>query len=110
MAQINHTIKLKNMNVGFKITVEYTCADMMDVEEFERAFKNDALEAYKAISDDFKDSPLNFSDSEKVVKVEPITFKCKGCGHELPENFQMKTKGYCYMCDPEVTVKELLNL
>lgn len=97
------------MNVGFKITVEYICENMIDLEDFERDFKNDPMTAYKAMSDDFKDSPTNFSEKEKVVKVELLTFKCKGCGHELPGNFQMRTEGYCYLCDPKVTVDELLN-
>jgi len=36
-------------------------------------------------------------------------FICKQCNHKLPMKFQMKTKGYCYMCDPHITVEELLS-
>lgn len=37
------------------------------------------------------------------------TFTCKGCNHELPEVYSIKPGGYCYLCDPNVTVKELLE-
>jgi hypothetical protein len=36
-------------------------------------------------------------------------FTCKGCGHEIPKFFVMKNEGYCYMCDPDVTLEELLK-
>jgi hypothetical protein len=45
--------------------------------------------------------------NRKVKK--PKTFKCKGCGHKLPPEFCMRTKNYCYLCDPNVTLDELLN-
>lgn len=97
------------MLIGFKVTVEYTCPSMVDEETFKKEYNNDPLGAYKSISDNFSDSPDNFSEKEKVIKVEILTFKCKGCGHELPVNFQIRTDGYCYLCDPNVTVKELLK-
>lgn len=34
-------------------------------------------------------------------------FICKGCKHKLPIDYQIKTKGYCYMCDPNVTLRDL---
>jgi hypothetical protein len=37
------------------------------------------------------------------------TFICKGCGHDLPNDFSIRTEDYCYMCDPNVTVEELLK-
>lgn len=37
------------------------------------------------------------------------TFICKGCGHDLPNDFSIRTEDYCYMCDPNVTVDELLK-
>ena len=39
----------------------------------------------------------------------PGTFKCKGCGHELPLEVMMRTIDYCHLCDPNVTLKELLQ-
>lgn len=30
-------------------------------------------------------------------------FTCKGCGHNLPNDFSVKSEEYCYLCDPEVT-------
>ena len=33
----------------------------------------------------------------------------EGCENELPSNYSIKTEGYCYLCDPNVTVKELLG-
>lgn len=36
-------------------------------------------------------------------------FKCKGCGHELPSTYCIRTLGYCYLCDPNITVDELLK-
>lgn len=36
-------------------------------------------------------------------------FVCIGCGHELEPQFCMRAKGYCYLCDPHVTLQELLQ-
>lgn len=63
---------MKNKNIGFKITVEFTCYNMIDEKTLADEFNNDCLEAYKFISDNFTDSPLNFSDSDKIVKVEVV--------------------------------------
>lgn len=48
---------------------------------------------------------------EKQNKLEdkPTKFTCQSCEHELPIEFQMKTEGYCYLCDPNITVEELLS-
>ena len=37
------------------------------------------------------------------------SFVCQGCGHELINDFCMKTGGYCYLCDPNITLEELLK-
>lgn len=37
------------------------------------------------------------------------TFRCKGCGHELPLAMTMRTIDYCHLCPPNVTLKELLQ-
>ncbi len=39
----------------------------------------------------------------------PDFFVCQGCKHELPTAFCMRTEGYCYLCDPNIDVNELLN-
>jgi hypothetical protein len=59
-------------NVSFKITVEFDCHDMIDDESFIKDFGSDAMLAYKFISDDFNDSPLNFSSDDRIVKVEVL--------------------------------------
>lgn len=56
-------------SIGFKVTIEYICPHMMSEKDFEE-FGFDPMEAYRIISDDFVDSPVNFSESENVVKVE----------------------------------------
>jgi hypothetical protein len=35
-------------------------------------------------------------------------FVCSACNHELPISYSIKTENYCYMCDPNVTIEELL--
>ncbi len=45
----------------------------------------------------------------KKLKNSQESFKCKGCKHELPLDYSMKNPEYCYLCDPEVTVDELLK-
>lgn len=47
--------------------------------------------------------------SIEQITLKPETFNCKGCGHNLPKDYQIKTDGYCYLCDPNVTVDELLK-
>ncbi len=53
----------------FKVTVEYICPNMIDAESLVNEFNNDPMKAYKFISDNFGDSPYNFSESEQVTKV-----------------------------------------
>lgn len=63
---------MKNKNIGLKITVEFTCYNMIDEKTLAEDFNNDCFAAYKFISGDFTDSPANFSASEKIVKVEVV--------------------------------------
>jgi hypothetical protein len=37
------------------------------------------------------------------------TFTCKGCGHDLPTEFSLKTKDFCYLCDPDISIDELID-
>jgi transcription elongation factor Elf1 len=37
------------------------------------------------------------------------TFTCKGCGHEVPLEYSLKTKDYCYLCDPKISIDELID-
>ena len=57
-------------SIGFKITVEFDCKDMIDYEQFQGEFGGDPMKAYKYISNDFEDSPLNFYTNDRIVKVE----------------------------------------
>jgi len=59
-------------NLGFKITVEFYCPDMIDKEEFHDTYKSDPMAAYKFISNNFNDHPLNFSTDDKIIKIELI--------------------------------------
>ena len=36
-------------------------------------------------------------------------FTCQNCKHELPNKFNLRTKGYCYLCDPNITLDECLS-
>ena len=49
------------------------------------------------------------NENTTLTKKEPLAFTCIGCKHELPVEFQIRTAGYCYLCDPNVTVSELLS-
>jgi hypothetical protein len=40
---------------------------------------------------------------------EKSTFVCQGCRCKVPNDFSVKTNGYCYLCDPEVTLEECLQ-
>lgn len=57
--------------LDFKVTVEFICKDMINEDELKK-FNSDPLKAYKYISEDFGESVINFSDKEKVIKVEII--------------------------------------
>ena len=57
-------------NIGFKITVEFDCTNMIDERIFHDEFNCDPMDAYKFISNNFKDSPLNFSEDDRIIKVE----------------------------------------
>ena len=53
-------------NVGFRITVEFDCSDMMDEKTFHDEYGCDPMAAYKFISDNFNDSPINFSEDDRM--------------------------------------------
>ena len=36
-------------------------------------------------------------------------FICQGCKHELPMDFNLRTEGFCYLCDPNITLDECLS-
>jgi hypothetical protein len=36
-------------------------------------------------------------------------FTCKACNHELSKDFCLKTKDFCYLCDPEISISDLLG-
>lgn len=57
---------------GFKITVEYTCHNMILENDFLKSFDNDIMMAYKFISDDFNEDPSAFADSHRIVKIDLI--------------------------------------
>ena len=38
-----------------------------------------------------------------------MSFTCKSCLCVLPNSHQLKTKGYCYLCDPNIKLEELLS-
>lgn len=48
------------------------------------------------------------SDIQKAIN-EDSTFKCEGCKHILPKDYVIKTPNFCYMCDPHLTIEEILN-
>ena len=56
-------------NVGFRVTVEFDCLDMIDEKTFYEKYKGCPVAAYKIISNNFEDSPLDFCDKCRVTNV-----------------------------------------
>jgi hypothetical protein len=56
--------------IGFRITAEFDCLDMIDEKIFYDEYGGDIIAAYKFISDNFSDSPFAFSSDDRIVKVE----------------------------------------
>lgn len=56
-------------NVGFRLTIELDCPDMMNEQAFYEVFKGDLLAAYTFISGGFADHPFNFSEKDSIVKI-----------------------------------------
>lgn len=46
---------------------------------------------------------------DEIDKLLNQTFVCKGCTHELPNSYSMRTDGYCYLCDPAITLAECVS-
>lgn len=59
------------------------------------------------IKEDFKFAidPRN-KDNWLILPVRH--FRCKGCNNRLISSFSLKTEGYCYLCDPNITLEEAL--
>ena len=63
------------MSIGFRITVEFDCPNMIDKETFIKLFLSDPTAAYKYISDNYSDNPSNFSSEERIIKIELLLDK-----------------------------------
>lgn len=37
------------------------------------------------------------------------SFICQACNNNLPIEFNVRTKGFCYLCDPNLTLEECLS-
>jgi hypothetical protein len=59
-------------NLGFRITVEFDCLYMIDEKTFHDEYNCNILAAYRYISDNFSDSPINFANEERIIKIELI--------------------------------------
>jgi len=58
-------------NLDFKITVEFICNDMIDLDTLRECYNGNPFKAYRDISCDFNDSVINFSTlKERVLDVE----------------------------------------
>ena len=58
--------------IGFKVTVVYTCFNMIGEDDFKEEFGGDPNRAYLAISDNHMESAANYAECEEVIKVEVI--------------------------------------
>lgn len=47
-------------------------------------------------------------DEIKNSPTEQGLFTCKGCSCELTKDYVLRTEGYCYLCDPNIKLSELL--
>lgn len=43
--------------------------------------------------------------------IDPMVdyFTCQSCKHNLPIEFNVRTEGFCYLCDPNITLEECLS-
>jgi len=71
---------------------------------------------WRRIDENEADSRMDWQTAWSVSKgiwfgfpEQPVGFVCNGCKHELPSDYSMRTKGYCYLCDPNISVDELLE-
>jgi hypothetical protein len=46
-------------------------------------------------------------DAIRDINTEP--FICEGCGHELDRSYSLRSANYCLLCDPAISVQELLD-
>jgi hypothetical protein len=44
-----------------------------------------------------------------ITSIPNADFVCTGCRHILPRHFMLRTPYYCYMCDPNISIRELLE-
>ena len=51
----------------------------------------------------------NTEQPNEINMVLAPGFICQGCKHELPMDFNLRTEGFCYLCDPNITLAECLS-
>jgi hypothetical protein len=64
-----------NESLGFKITVEYICPNMISADDLEKEYGGSPTVAYIYISDNYSDSPDNFATRHEILKVELLEVK-----------------------------------
>lgn len=63
-------------NINFRVTVSFDCYNMVSEKDFHDEFDCNPMAAYRFISDNFRDSVINFStDEEEVISVELLPQK-----------------------------------
>lgn len=83
--------------------------DIMDIELIKHVQEHhdtiiqsmmNAATAAKTASESFK------AFGESIPKKG---FICNGCNLEVYEDYCLKTEGFCYLCDPNIPLEDLLN-
>lgn len=55
--------------------------------------------------------PLDGLDNiPETIPAQSKTFICQGCQHTIDVLYCLKTRGYCYICDPHLTDEETWDL
>lgn len=61
---------MENKIINLKVTVEYICKNFVDEETLLNDFDGDIIKCYEMVSDNYSESIYNFTDNEKIIKIE----------------------------------------
>jgi len=52
---------------------------------------------------------INHENGNDANRLLADGFTCQACNHHLPIEFNVRTEGFCYLCDPNITLEECLS-
>ncbi len=103
------------INLSMPESLEYYEFELEKAKQKHQALKNGTIERDHSFSLTYAKKAVNeiqkkLDIAQKLWGGNEESFICQGCQNEVSADYSIKTQGYCYLCDPNVQLEELLPI